>query len=49
MEITVNGRDYPVPGDKPLLSVLRDELGMLSVKEGCDDATCGTCVVIADG
>jgi selenium-dependent xanthine dehydrogenase len=49
MEITVNGRDYPVPGDKPLLAVLRDELGMLSVKEGCDDATCGTCVVIADG
>jgi aldehyde oxidoreductase len=49
MKITVNGQDYPVTDDKPLLSVLRDEIGMLSVKEGCDDATCGTCVVIAGG
>ena len=49
MKISVNGQDYSVAGDKPLLSVLRDEIGMLSVKEGCDDATCGTCVVIAGG
>jgi aldehyde oxidoreductase len=49
MKITVNGQDYSVIDDKPLLSVLRDEIGMLSVKEGCDDATCGSCVVIADG
>jgi len=49
MKITVNGQDYSATGEKPLLSVLRDEIGMLSVKEGCDDATCGTCVVIADG
>lgn len=49
MKITVNGQDYSVTDDKPLLSVLREEIGMLSVKEGCDDATCGTCVVIAGG
>ena len=49
MKITVNGQDYPVTGDRPLLSVLRNELWMLSVKEGCDDATCWTCVVIANG
>ena len=49
MKISVNGQDYSIAGDKPLLSVLRDEIGMLSVKEGCDDATCGTCVVIAGG
>ncbi|HEY8652801.1 MAG TPA: selenium-dependent xanthine dehydrogenase [Dermatophilaceae bacterium] len=49
MKISVNGQDYLVAGEKPLLSVLRDEIGMLSVKEGCDDATCGTCVVIANG
>src|SRR5665811_508912 len=49
MKITVNGRDYPVTGEKPLLAVLREEIGMLSVKEGCDDATCGTCVVISNG
>ena len=49
MKISVNGQDYSVTGENPLLSVLRDEIGMLSVKEGCDDATCGTCVVIANG
>ena len=49
MKITVNGQDYSVTDEKPLLSVLRDEIGMLSVKEGCDDATCGSCVVIAGG
>jgi len=49
MKITVNGQDYSVTDEKPLLSVLREEIGMLSVKEGCDDATCGTCVVIANG
>ncbi|MEP7191884.1 MAG: selenium-dependent xanthine dehydrogenase [Actinomycetota bacterium] len=49
MKITVNGQEYSITEDKPLLSVLREEIGMLSVKEGCDDATCGTCVVIAGG
>ena len=49
MKITVNGQEYPVAGDKVLLSVLRDEIGTLSVKEGCDDGTCGSCVVIANG
>ncbi len=49
MKITVNGQDYSVTDELPLLSVLRDEIGMLSVKEGCDDATCGTCLVIAGG
>jgi aldehyde oxidoreductase len=49
MKITVNGQDYSVSDEKSLLSVLREEIGMLSVKEGCDDATCGTCVVIAGG
>ena len=49
MKITVNGQDYSVTDEKPLLSVLRNEIGLLSVKEGCDDATCGTCVVIANG
>jgi aldehyde oxidoreductase len=49
MKITVNGQEYSVTDEKPLLTVLREEIGMLSVKEGCDDATCGTCVVIAGG
>jgi selenium-dependent xanthine dehydrogenase len=49
MKININGQYYSVTDEKPLISVLREEIGMLSVKEGCDDATCGTCVVIANG
>jgi selenium-dependent xanthine dehydrogenase len=47
--ITVNGLDYDVAADAMLIRVLRDEIGALSVKEGCDDGTCGTCMVIANG
>jgi hypothetical protein len=41
MKITVNGQGYSVTDEKPLLSVLRDEIGMLSVKEGCDARRAG--------
>ncbi len=32
-----------------LLSVLRDNLGIKSVKEGCGQGDCGACIVIMDG
>ncbi len=49
MKITVNGTEHDVSGDKPLIRALRDEIGDLTVKEGCDDGSCGTCVVLVDG
>ena len=36
------------PGQS-LLSALRDELGMMGVKEGCNNGNCGACNVILDG
>jgi len=47
----VNGqtRNVDVPGDVPLLWVLREELGLTGTKFGCGMALCGVCTVHIDG
>lgn len=47
----VNGRSVTVEAepDKPLLWVLRDDLGLTGTKYGCGMALCGCCVVHLDG
>lgn len=49
--LAVNGipRSLDVPPDWRLLDLLREGLGLAGTKEGCDDGTCGTCVVMVDG
>ena len=51
MEITINGGTYRVPDepDRPLLGVLRDELGLTGTKYGCGIGICGACDVHLDG
>lgn len=51
MKLTVNGTDHDVDvaDDMPLLWVLRDTLGIVSVKYGCGVAQCGACTVHIDG
>ncbi|RFU12903.1 (2Fe-2S)-binding protein [Rhodobacteraceae bacterium W635] len=51
MRFSVNGteREVDVEPDMPLLWVLRDELGITSVKYGCGIAQCGACTVHVDG
>jgi aerobic-type carbon monoxide dehydrogenase small subunit (CoxS/CutS family) len=51
MKLTVNGIEHEVEshGLQPLLSVLREELGITSPKAGCQQGGCGACTVLVDG
>lgn len=50
-QLTINGttHDVDVPGDMPVLWVLRDVIGMTGTKFGCGIAACGACTVHLDG
>lgn len=51
ISFTVNGkpRVVEVDGGMMLVEVLRDVLNLTGTKHGCDNATCGTCVVLING
>ena len=50
-DLVVNGKSVHVDSDgsKPLLSVLRDELGLRGTRFGCGTEQCGSCMVLIDG
>lgn len=45
----VNGQPILSLENKKLLSYLRDDLNLTSVKNGCSEGACGTCMVLIDG
>jgi carbon-monoxide dehydrogenase small subunit len=50
LSMTVNGDpvDVAVTPSATLLEVLRDQLGLYGVKEGCSEGVCGACTVLMD-
>ena len=51
LELNINGDIYEVlvAPNNTLLEVLRDKLGLMGTKRGCDLGACGACTVLING
>ena len=51
IELNINGDTYDVlvSPNNTLLEVLRDKLGLMGTKRGCDLGACGACTVLING
>ncbi len=49
--LTINGSQHSVKtfGERPLLDVLREDLGLTGTKYGCGEGQCRACTVLLDG
>jgi aerobic-type carbon monoxide dehydrogenase small subunit (CoxS/CutS family) len=49
--VCYGAKDFVVEADagRPLLDILRSELGVRSASRGCQDGSCGACRVMVDG
>jgi carbon-monoxide dehydrogenase small subunit len=51
ISFTINGeyRSVEIDEETMVIDVIRDMLDLTGTKRGCDNATCGTCVIVMNG
>ncbi len=51
LKVTINGKQYErtVEPNRTLLEFLREDLGLMGTKCGCEVGECGACTVLLDG
>lgn len=47
--VWINGEEIQADPERRLMDVLRTDLHLKSVKDGCSEGACGTCTVLVDG
>lgn len=48
-KLWINGQEVAVDPERKLIDILRRDLRLKSVKDGCSEGACGNCTVIIDG
>ena len=48
-KVWINGQEVEADEERKLMDVLRNDLRLKSVKDGCSEGACGTCTVLIDG
>lgn len=51
IKLHVNGEVYQaaIPSNRSLMDAIREDLGLIGTKHGCDDGDCGACTVLLNG